>query len=419
VLNNKNNYLFRSSVNKSIRTVCHFSRMKVRAVTVGLCGSEDWELFRQRLRDANWTGTRIKAALEDHGIPTDFVRLVTDPFGRWVQGIDLESLARELDELDVHAISLGRAMSDEDLKWIPRFMEVSPKISCTAHLRQSPVHEQLPDEDHALKISEVLSTLDWRQGFNFCVSCGAMPDNIPFLPVASREVPTSSSQESAFMISIATENSDVLEQAAEISTGTSELHSNVKKLLEPPLMKIEEIAVETLKTWSEPRNLVATYCGIDPSANPSLDGTSSIGKAIECSLQNQPLGSVGSISVVAAISSALRTLNVKKVGYAGVMLPVLEDLSLSKRVNEGSLGLSSLLQLSAVCGVGLDTIPISHSLTAEEIAKVVVDVGALAMRWDKPLSVRLLRLQGEQGEIAHPKDAPSFLHPTAIMDINS
>ncbi|KAJ8906490.1 hypothetical protein NDN08_002983 [Rhodosorus marinus] len=393
--------------------------MRVRAVTVGLCGSEDWSLLRQRLRDANWTGVQIKAALEDQGVPTDFVRLGTDPFGRWVQSVDLESLARELEELDIDAISLGRAMSDEDLKWIPRFIEISPRISCSAHLRHGAVHQQLPDEDHALKLSEVISTLDWRQGFNFCVSCGPMPDNIPFLPVASREVPTSTSQESAFLISIATENSDILEQAAEISTCPSELHNNVKKLLEPHLMKIEEIVVTTLKTCTEPRKLVATYCGIDPSANPCIDGKTSIGKAIEISLKNRPIGSVGSISVVAAISSALRTLNVKTVGYAGVMLPVLEDITLCKRVNDASLGLSSLLQLSSVCGVGLDTIPISHSLTAEEISKVVMDVGALAMRWNKPLSIRLLRLPGEQGETAHPKDAPSFLHPAAIMDINS
>lgn len=45
-------------------------------------------------------------------------------------------------------------------------------------------------------------------------------------------------------------------------------------------------------------------------------------------------------------------------GYSGLMLPPLEDSRLVKEVQAGHLSVRALLDLSAVCGIGLDTVPV-------------------------------------------------------------
>jgi uncharacterized protein (UPF0210 family) len=56
----------------------------------------------------------------------------------------------------------------------------------------------------------------------------------------------------------------------------------------------------------------------------------------------------------------------------------------------------TLLLYSAVCGTGLDTIPLSGEVTAETIALILFDVATLAVRLRKPLSARLFLVPGKR-----------------------
>jgi len=77
------------------------------------------------------------------------------------------------------------------------------------------------------------------------------------------------------------------------------------------------------------------------------------------------------------------------------MLPVLEDSILAERAAQGALDLKDLLLYSAVCGTGLDTIPLPGDTTAEEIAPLLLDLAALSQRLDKPLTARLMPIPGK------------------------
>ena len=56
---------------------------------------------------------------------------------------------------------------------------------------------------------------------------------------------------------------------------------------------------------------------------------------------------------------------------------------------------------SSVCGTGLDLVPIPGDTPPEVVARVIRDVAALAARWQKALSARLLLVPGKQaGQIA-------------------
>ncbi len=78
------------------------------------------------------------------------------------------------------------------------------------------------------------------------------------------------------------------------------------------------------------------------------------------------------------------------------MLPVLEDAVLAGRTSEGRVRVGDLLIYSAVCGTGLDTVPIPGDTDGDTIGAVLADIAGLALRLDKPLTARLMPLPGKQ-----------------------
>jgi len=75
---------------------------------------------------------------------------------------------------------------------------------------------------------------------------------------------------------------------------------------------------------------------------------------------------------------------------------VLEDATLAARAADGSLTVNDLLLYSAVCGAGLDTIPLPGDTTVETLSAVLLDVAALALRLGKPLTARLMPIPEKQ-----------------------
>jgi len=77
------------------------------------------------------------------------------------------------------------------------------------------------------------------------------------------------------------------------------------------------------------------------------------------------------------------------------MLPVLEDVRLAQRAAEGRFTLNDLLLYSAVCGTGLDVVPLPGDIESGCLAAIIGDVAALAHRLQKPLAARLLPIPGK------------------------
>ncbi len=136
-----------------------------------------------------------------------------------------------------------------------------------------------------------------------------------------------------------------------------------------------------------------TYAGLDPTPAPA--GEISIGDAIE-KFTGAKFGSSGTMTAAAMITRAVKAVPVKQVGYAGLMVPVLEDSTLARRWSEGSFNLDSLLAYSAVCGTGLDTVPLPGDVSEEQLARIIGDMASLAYKWNKPLSARLQPVAGKK-----------------------
>jgi len=163
--------------------------------------------------------------------------------------------------------------------------------------------------------------------------------------------------------------------------------SKLAEALTGHLLRAEAAAVRIAKAsqW--------TYAGIDPTPAPL--GDVSIGRAIE-NFIGAPFGSGGTMTAASIITRAVQSTPVKQVGYAGLMVPVLEDNVLAKRWEEGTYNMDSLLAYSAVCAGGLDTIPLPGDISEERLARILGDVASLAYKWRKPLAARLLPAPGKK-----------------------
>jgi len=75
---------------------------------------------------------------------------------------------------------------------------------------------------------------------------------------------------------------------------------------------------------------------------------------------------------------------------------VLEDTCLATRAAQGVLTVKDLLLYSAVCGTGLDTVPLPGDTTAGQMYAVLLDLAALSQRLDKPLTARLMPVPGKK-----------------------
>ena len=99
-------------------------------------------------------------------------------------------------------------------------------------------------------------------------------------------------------------------------------------------------------------------------------------------------------------------------------MPVLEDSTLAARAAQGTFTVQDLLMYSAVCGTGLDTVPLPGDATAGQIAAVLLDVAALALRLNKPLIARLMPIPGKQAGDPTNFDF-SYFAPGAVMALRA
>jgi uncharacterized protein (UPF0210 family) len=155
------------------------------------------------------------------------------------------------------------------------------------------------------------------------------------------------------------------------------------------------------------------YLGLDTSPAPAPDN--SIAAALE-KRAGAPIGAPGTLAAAAAITAELKGLPVKQTGFSGLMLPVLEDDLLAQRAVEGRLHLHSLLLYSAVCGTGLDTVPLPGDTPIATVTALLEEVALLAKRWNKPLSARLFLVPGKKAGDEVKWDRPHLVKSYRVMD---
>ena len=213
------------------------------------------------------------------------------------------------------------------------------------------------------------------------------PPNIPFLPAAYHAG-------GAPRFSVAVQAADLVVSAFQASGGMSELEDRLVASFEAACEPVERVADQLAAEHGY------GFVGIDLSPAPFPSDDVSIGSAIEHAGVDR-FGAPGTLYISAMITRAIRRTRVRRCGFSGLMLPLLEDSVLARRAAECAPSVHELLLYSAVCGTGLDTIPLPGDISEAELAGIYLDVAALSVALDgKPLTVRLMPVPGaEAGDL--------------------
>jgi uncharacterized protein (UPF0210 family) len=156
-----------------------------------------------------------------------------------------------------------------------------------------------------------------------------------------------------------------------------------------------------------------TYAGLDPTPAPL--GDVSIATAIQA-FTGARFGSSGTLTAARIITTAVKAVPVKQVGYSGLMVPVMEDKVMAQLWSQSAFNIDSLLAYSSVCGTGLDTIPLPGDVSLDQMERIFADVASLAVKWNKPLSARLQPVTGKKAGDRTEYDDP-FLFNTTIQPL--
>lgn len=354
----------------------------------------------------------VKSAYEKAGYEVQTIRITTQPFWEVTSGLTEEEALRFWRDYDALAqkegfsAAIGPAVfSDtDDMRRVDFLIEV---LRTSKNLSGSVI---VGGEDgvywnsvraSARVIKQLAETTPRSQG-NFQFAATALvPEGTPFYPGSFH---TGEGRQFA----IGLQSARVVAEAFRSERNFNAAKEKLKSLMEGHTQEIERIA----------RGLVAEtrweFLGVDLSPAPLKED--SIAAAIE-SLTGARIGTAGTMSAAATITEALRGISVKRAGFSGLMLPVLEDTVLARRWSEGTLTLDSLLSYSAVCGTGLDVVPLPGDVTEQQLARIIGDVASLAVKLRKPLSVRLLPVAGKKAGQMTDFDSP-YLVNTVLQAVH-
>ena len=240
----------------------------------------------------------------------------------------------------------------------------------------------------ASKFIKDVSKLD-NSGYNnfrVGISCN-IKANTPFFPYtySSEELGISAGLElpkEFIQIINSSENKDLISLREEIITKISPKINQINKML----------TVLTNKHFIK-------YHGIDFSLAPYPEKGSSVAELIEL-LGLEQLGSNGTLFLTSYLTDILKEIqkrnNIPTTGFNGVMFSLLEDEQLGLRNNNILFSIDSLISYSAVCGCGLDMVPLPGDIFEEELNSIILDIASLSSTLDKPLGIRVLPIPTKQ-----------------------
>src|SRR3984893_11347166 len=380
------------------------ARPKIRAITAFI--NLDRGQYQQQIADAMTMLKRARTTFESRDYDVETIRITTQPFAEYTKGLTAEQALAFFKNYDAlatqqkFAASIGPAMLNPDDPESQADLLVDV-LKNTKSINASLVVAdengvRWPSVGAAARTMQKLAATEHSQG-NFKFSAIALvPPLTPFFP---------GSYHTGFghQFAIALESANTVAAAVQGAPDLATARQRLIDRLGTEARNIEALAgrIDQDTGW--------TYMGIDLSPAPMK--TVSIRAALE-TLRAQPIGPPGTLTGAATITAAIRDIQVKQTGYNGLMFAVLGDSRLSQRWSEGRLSLDSLLSYSAVCGTGLDTVPLPGDVTEQQLELIIGDMASLAVKWHKPLSARLLPVAGKKAGDTTEFDSPYLVNAT-------
>jgi uncharacterized protein (UPF0210 family) len=298
----------------------HFAaahHFKIRTITAGVNLKNTRDLTQ--IETAIGFLQRAKKRFEDAGYEVQTLRITTQPFPSYLGSHNRDEALEDLKALDrvVSAKGVGLNIGpvivdnrhDPNFRaWAVRLIKETNRINFSVSVASptAGVHDQAALTAAEAIVAIAKASEGGRGNFRFTASANC-PPGIPFFPAGYHEGPPD--------FSIGLETPLLVKAAFEKAESIDDAKVKLKALLESKLAPIEKLASDIARVEHR------AYLGIDVSPAPSRNA--SIGAAIEA-LTHAPFGNSSTLAACAAVTDVLHSLNIKRCGYSGLMLPVLE-----------------------------------------------------------------------------------------------
>ena len=373
--------------------------MKIRSITCFL--NPSWPLEESRLARAAEFRQAAQQAFQAAGFEVQTTRLAVPPFPTLLEpgsgSADMVRLAGELESAAAQAgfayLSLGPALAENLASYglIPEAVAATENVFFSGSLTDSSGCVSLAAVKACAQVIHRLSPIspDGFANLRFAALAN-VPPGTPFFPAAYHLAEPDDGRRGDFMaFALATEAADLAVQAFDQAASLTEARQRLVASVEEHASRLEQTADLLARRFG------FAFNGIDFSLAPYPQADRSLGEAME-RLGLPVVGQYGSLAAAAILAESIDRARFARVGFSGLMLPVLEDAVLARRAAEGSLTVKDLLLYSAVCGTGLDTVPLPGDVSVEALSAVLLDLAVLSTRLAKPLTARLMPVPGKK-----------------------
>jgi uncharacterized protein (UPF0210 family) len=322
------------------------------------------------------------------GIVVQSRRVATQPFPQLSDAASIPELAAQLSgegkANGIDYLSLGPTTAQDDLAYvdaIPAIFRIASGVFASVEIANRATGIDLNLLRRIARLIREVSTITPNGLGNLYLAglanCGP---GSPFFPAAYHGG-------GAPRFALAIEAADLAIQAFDGALSPDEARQTLTHLIEDAARQLCTVAEKLSAEHG------VTFGGHDFSLAPYPGESMSLGAGME--RLGATVGGAGMVAAASLVMNAIEAADFPRCGFSGLMLPVLEDTILGRRAAEGMLSVNDLLLYSAVCGTGLDCIPLPGDVSEEVLTGILLDVAALSLRLDKPLTARLMPMPGK------------------------
>ena len=253
------------------------------------------------------------------------------------------------------------------------------------------------------------SELDFMTNAKMVIFCNAVEDN-PFMAGGFFGV-----SEPDTVINVGVSGPGVVKKALEKVKGAS--MDVVAETIKQTAFKVTRMGQMVGAVASE--RLGVPFGIVDLSLAPTPAVGDSVAQVLE-EIGLEQVGTHGTTAALAMLNDAVKKGGIMACshvgGLSGAFIPVSEDAGMIDAVNAGTLTLSKLEAMTAVCSVGLDMIAVPGDTPAETISAMIADEAAIGMINNKTTAVRVIPVPGKK--VGETVEFGGLLGHAPIMGVN-
>ena len=392
--------------------------LDVRTITMGIslldCIDEDIDkacskVYEKVCRYAQDLVKTCEDIEREYGIPIINKRISVSPIGMIAAPCQSKNVVKFAKALDKAADTLGvnfiggysalvqKGFAAGDyalIESIPEALSVTEKVCSSVNIGSTKAGLNMDAVKMMGKIvkeaSERTADRDCIGSAKLVVFCNAPEDN-PFMAGAFHGV-----GEADCVINVGVSGPGVV-RAVLAKEGDGKTVDEIADMVKKTAFKITRMG--QLVAQQASKRLCVPFGIVDLSLAP----TPAVGDSVAYILEEMGLESCGCHGTTAAL--ALLNDAVKKGGVmasshvgglSGAFIPVSEDAGMIAAAKRGTLDITKLECMTAVCSVGLDMIVVPGDISAEKISAIIADEAAIGMVNSKTTAVRLIPAIGKK-----------------------